>query len=451
MISHAAVFAWGPWPPYPRNLAAPTVASPSVPTPDQPPESPEEARIRLAATPVEAGLASVLETLQAAGMAAVLVGGAVRDLLLGRSAVGDFDVATSARPEEVMGLFPRTIPTGVRHGTVTVLAGPSQTHVEVTTFRGEGAYADGRRPAQVRFLRDLEEALARRDFTVNALAWDPIGRVFSDPFGGLEDLRGRVIRAVGTPLDRFREDGLRTMRAVRFCAALGFTLEPETAVAIPLALDILAKVAAERIRVELWKLLGAPVPSLGLRPMAETGIWPVILPPVASHAHDDLVAAVDELPADPVLRLCALLLPGVLRAGDPAAALSTLDGLRPARAERRRASALLDPTAVDLIRADGAEAVRRAAARLGRKHLGEILALHRVSSHRRAEIDNACRAAPLEVRELAVTGGELVDAGIVTRGAEVGELLRALLDAALTDPSLNDRARLLERARTVRN
>src|SRR5512144_2182764 len=166
----------------------------------------------------------VLRTLGAAGHRSWLVGGAVRDLLLHRPRTAtDFDVATPARPEEVTRLFRRVIPTGVEHGTVTVLARGEP--VEVTTFRGEGAYVDGRRPESVTFLEDLEEDLARRDFTMNALAYDPLAKEFRDPFGGKADLEKRRIKAVGEPAARFGEDGLRPMRAVRFLAQLGFELD----------------------------------------------------------------------------------------------------------------------------------------------------------------------------------------------------------------------------------
>src|SRR5712664_1814548 len=189
----------------------------------------------------------LLRTLRGARKQAWLAGGAVRDLL--RIAQGeklmppqDFDVATDALPEEVQRIFPRTAPTGIAHGTVTVLA-DEQHKVEVTTFRGEGPYLDGRRPSSVTFLGDIEGDLARRDFTVNAIAWDPIAGVLRDPFSGAEDLRRCRLRAVGDPLARFREDGLRPLRAVRFACTLRLAIEPDTRRAIAQALDTFAKVA----------------------------------------------------------------------------------------------------------------------------------------------------------------------------------------------------------------
>src|SRR5204862_1778154 len=156
---------------------------------------------------------ALLRTLRAAGKQAWLAGGAVRDLLLGKVAQ-DFDVATDALPEQVVKLFPRVVPTGMQHGTVTVVTG--EHNVEVTTFRGEGPYLDGRRPSAVTFLGDIDGDLARRDFTVNAIAWDPLQPGLAglrDPFGGLRDLRRFVLRAVGRAEDRFAEDGLRPLRA----------------------------------------------------------------------------------------------------------------------------------------------------------------------------------------------------------------------------------------------
>ncbi|MCA9714725.1 MAG: tRNA cytidylyltransferase, partial [Myxococcales bacterium] len=179
----------------------------------------------LEAQSLPSSLMTVARTLHDAGHEVVLVGGAVRDCLLGR-ARGDWDLATSATPDEVTRLFRKTIPTGVEHGTVTVVLGKGARRVvtEVTTFRGEGDYVDGRRPSEVEFLRELEADLARRDFTVNAFAWNPLTRVFTDCFDGLRDLNRGVIRAVGDPVARFGEDGLRAMRAVRFCATLGYRL-----------------------------------------------------------------------------------------------------------------------------------------------------------------------------------------------------------------------------------
>jgi len=187
---------------------------------------------------------AICRRLRGKGYEAHLVGGGVRDMLLGRKPA-DFDVATDARPEEVRELFGATfaIPTGIKHGTVTVLTSSVEhRHVEVTTFRGEGVYLDGRRPSSVTYVKSLRDDLARRDFTMNAVAYDPIDDRLTDLFDGQGDLGRRLIRAVGDPLERFGEDGLRPMRAVRQAAQLGFSIEPATHAAIPRSLEVVRKV-----------------------------------------------------------------------------------------------------------------------------------------------------------------------------------------------------------------
>lgn len=206
---------------------------------------------------VPAGVEACRGTLERAGWPAYLVGGCVRDLLLGRTPA-DYDIATAARPEQVMALFLRTIPTGIKHGTVTVLTedGP----VEVTTFRREGSYTDGRRPDRVRFDAGLAEDLSRRDFTVNAMAMDGAGAV-TDPFQGRADLAAGVIRCVGDPERRFAEDALRMLRAVRFSAQLGFVIAEETAAALARCAGRAALLSRERIRAEMEKTLLSPRPE----------------------------------------------------------------------------------------------------------------------------------------------------------------------------------------------
>lgn len=198
-----------------------------------------------------------------AGAEALPVGGCVRDILLGR-APGDWDLATSALPEAVLALFPQAVPTGLRHGTVTVLLDGMA--LEVTTFRREEGYRDGRRPDTVAFGVGLQEDLARRDFTINAMALNRDGTV-ADPFGGRADLAAGLVRCVGEPDRRFQEDGLRLLRAIRFSAQLGFSLEPETAAALARNAGRLDKVSGERIKAELEKILLSPRPELAALPV----------------------------------------------------------------------------------------------------------------------------------------------------------------------------------------
>ncbi len=199
----------------------------------------------------------ILNTLRRAGFEAWYVGGCVRDSLLGRP-IHDWDVTTSALPEQVIDCFEKCIPTGIRHGTVTVLT--EQGQAEVTTYRTDGDYPDGRHPAQVTFVRSLKEDLARRDFTVNAMAMDEAGEIV-DLYGGREDLKNKILRCVGDPELRFREDALRMLRAVRFSAQLGFEIEAETQTAMNKLGYLCCGLSAERIRDELEKTLLSPHPE----------------------------------------------------------------------------------------------------------------------------------------------------------------------------------------------
>ncbi|MFC4078057.1 CCA tRNA nucleotidyltransferase [Salinithrix halophila] len=217
---------------------------------------------------------TVLEHLEKAGYQAYLVGGCVRDRLMGREPA-DWDVATDACPDTVQALFPWTVPTGLRHGTVSVLHKKGMT--EVTTFRREGAYTDHRRPDAVVFMTDLSKDLARRDFTINAMAEDRRGRLY-DPFKGQQDLKQKQIRAVGEPDHRFTEDALRMVRALRFAAQLEFSIEEKTEAAIQRSKCHLTSLAVERVTGELKKLFRAPRPSLGVRYLWKHNLFPVLPP-----------------------------------------------------------------------------------------------------------------------------------------------------------------------------
>lgn len=215
----------------------------------------------------------IINTLMSAGYEAYAVGGCVRDSILGRTP-GDWDITTSAKPEEVKALFRRTIDTGIEHGTVTIMI--EKTGYEVTTYRIDGEYEDNRHPKNVEFTSDLIEDLKRRDFTINAMAYnEEVGIV--DAFDGLQDLEKKVIRCVGNATERFDEDALRIMRAVRFAAQLGFTIEEKTKAAIVEKRQFLKNISAERVRVELVKLLTAKHPELLLKAY-DLGITDVVLP-----------------------------------------------------------------------------------------------------------------------------------------------------------------------------
>ena len=209
------------------------------------------------------------------GFEAYLVGGAVRDTLLGKPA-SDWDLATNAKPEDVIRIFRKVIPTGIEHGTVTVHF--MQHEIEVTTYRIDEDYNDGRHPDSVKYTSDITEDLSRRDFTMNAIAASLEDGAIVDPFHGEDDIKHKIIRTVGKPEERFAEDGLRPVRAVRFAAKTGFSIEEATLAAIPRALDVTAKISIERFRDEFLKLIASPEPVKGLRLLEETGIMKLFLP-----------------------------------------------------------------------------------------------------------------------------------------------------------------------------
>jgi tRNA nucleotidyltransferase (CCA-adding enzyme) len=406
-------------------------------------------------------LIEVLRRLDEGGHRSWIVGGAVRDLLLHRPReAADFDVATPAKPEEVIGLFHRVIPTGIDHGTVTVLSGGLA--VEVTTFRGEGRYLDGRRPESVTFLTDLEADLGRRDFTMNALAWDPIAGEFRDPHGGRRDMAERVVRAVGDARERFAEDGLRPMRAVRFAAQLGYDVAPATRRAIPGALPVVAKVATERISDELGRLVVGRDAPRALSIMRVTGLLAAVLPALAAlpaRALGHAARVLARVPPDPALRFAALLHP----LGAERAERVLLD-LRQPRRVSDEVAALLREHACRLgsrgpVLPTGAPEVRRLLSRAGPARGSALLALAeaeasdapaRARPAARAEvralrrrIDEIRRdAPPLGAQDLAIDGVGAMAVLEVGPGPHVGEALRHLLDRVLADPSVNVRPAL---------
>ena len=382
---------------------------------------------KLENAPVPQAVRDVVAQLRAHGHAAYLVGGCVRDIL--RAQVPqDFDVATSARPEQVQAAFKRVIPTGVEHGTVTVVSGGA--HVEVTTFRSEGDYVDGRRPSRVEFHADIAADLSRRDFTINAMALDPASGELVDPYGGQEDLARRCVRAVGDPLARFSEDGLRALRAVRFAAVLEFEIDPATEAAIPATLPVFQKIAVERVAVELQKLLLARAAPQGVRLLARTGLLGAVLPEALGVAPD----AVAAVPADLDLRLAVLL----SAAPDPRAAAlrlklptKTVDRIAHLRRHREVPGAAV--TDAEL---------RRWLARVGPEHALDLLALDaalggqgRVDPARVRQTLDA--KPPLAARDLALDGKQIMAALGVGPSAAVGQAVRHLLEAVLEDPSRN--------------
>ncbi len=436
---------------------------------------------------------AVCRRLRGAGHQAHLVGGGVRDMLLGRPPA-DFDVATDAVPEAVLALFGHTfaIPTGLKHGTVTVLTDAEPRRpVEVTTFRGEGDYLDGRRPSSVSYVQTLEEDLSRRDFTMNAIGFDPLDGRITDPFDGRGDLERALIRAVGDPLARFREDGLRPMRAVRQAAQLEFAIDPPTKQAIPQTLDVVRKVSAERIRDELFKMLAARQPSRGLRLMQETGLLGVVIPELLEgigctqnrfHKHDvfgHTLAVVDETRGDPVARLGALLHDvGKPRARQPKEdapgefsffkheyvgadmAEEICRRLKLANADRDRVVAMVKNHMFFYMPDWTDGTIRRFVRRVGgAEGLADLFALREgdvrgrgfgedpdqeIGELRRRIADVASADAALRVTDLAIDGRDVMRILGAPPGRQIGVILERLLDRVLDDPSLNERDRLAE-------
>lgn len=408
---------------------------------------------------LDPGAAALLDTLHAAGYAAYAVGGCVRDSLLGRTA-HDWDLCTSALPQQVMELFgaEQCIPTGLQHGTVTIKYGGQL--YETTTFRTEGSYTDGRHPDAVQFVPDVREDLARRDFTINAMAYNEAEGLV-DPFGGQKDLQNGLLRAVGEPQQRFTEDALRILRLYRFAARFGFALDAATARAARQLAPHLDCISAERIQEELAKLLAAPQPGAYLEP----AVLAVVLPELTPAALDAAKPVVDACPAGeknlPV-RWAALL--GALGETDTRRVLKRL----------RCSNACIEETAV-LVRETAGEGVCRsfseekASAHPGDIHLRQLLgryglrtverlcalcaALHPQNAPdcalaaqraRQLEADGVC----CRVSQLAVNGRDLMAAGIPA-GPALRWVLEALLDGVIRAEYSNEKPALLAAAQKI--
>ena len=408
---------------------------------------------------LDPGAAALLDALHAAGYAAYAVGGCVRDSLLGRTA-HDWDLCTSALPQQVMELFgaEQCIPTGLQHGTVTIKYGGQL--YETTTFRTEGSYTDGRHPDAVQFVPDVREDLARRDFTINAMAYNEAEGLV-DPFGGQKDLQNGLLRAVGEPQQRFTEDALRILRLYRFAARFGFALDAATARAARQLAPHLDCISAERIQEELTKLLAAPQPGAYLEP----AVLAVVLPELTPAALEAAKPVLDACPAGeenlPV-RWAALL-----RSLGESATRRVLKRLR-------CSNACIEETAV-LVRETAGESVCRsfseekASAHPGDIHIRQLLgryglctverlyalcaALHPQNAPdcalaaqraRQLEADGVC----CRVSQLAVNGRDLMAAGIPA-GPALRRVLEALLDGVIRAEYPNEKPALLAAAQKI--
>lgn len=429
-------------------------------------------------------VSEIINCLRSHNFEAYAVGGCVRDSLLGRTP-SDWDITTSATPEEVKSLFSHTVDTGIQHGTVTVMLGHEG--FEVTTYRIDGEYEDARHPKEVAFTLSLREDLKRRDFTINAMAYNEESGLV-DLFGGAQDLERGVIRCVGDPGERFREDALRMFRAVRFAAQLGFSVEKNTAGAISELAGSLARISAERIQTELVKLLVSPHPE-EMRQIYELGISDVVLPefsvmmetPQNNPHHmysvgEHTIKALQLIPEDKVLRLTMLLhdvakppcritdrkgidhFPGHPKRGAQMAE-KILKRLKFDNDTIRRVTALVlihdnQPPAnpVSIRKAlvkDGLDQypalflVKRADIGAQSDHLRESK-LKYVDAYEAVYNQIIENGDCLSLKELAVTGGDLISAGMKP-GKELGDVLERMLQDVLENPEWNKKEILLNR------
>jgi tRNA nucleotidyltransferase (CCA-adding enzyme) len=439
------------------------------------------------------GVKDISRRLLANNHQSFLVGGAVRDFLLGKK-VKDYDLATDAHPEEVMRIFRRVIPTGLKHGTVTVLSGGQP--CEVTTFRVEGAYPDHRRPSTVTWAAHIDEDLKRRDFTINAIAYNLATHTLYDPFGGKSDLSRKLIRAIGDANERLREDALRILRAVRLAAQLGFSIEAMTLKAMSANAALMTRISSERIRDELNKILETAEPSAGLSTLGRLGILRLVIPELEAcrgvkqpslHCFDVFthsLYACDGAPAEETAVRWAALLHDV---GKPAARSVNPAG-EPCFYSHEKISAEMAQDILTRLRCPGNvvskvahlirchmwsyddswkdSAVRRFVKRVGRENLPALFALRRADQYglcrrpidpapllefeRRIESVMAASSA-LSLRDLAVNGEDLKQSLNLQEGKSIGVILDFLLESVLDDPAMNERARLLTLARRFRD
>ena len=447
------------------------------------------------AAAVPASVLQLLEALWGAGHAAYVVGGSVRDVLMDREAE-DWDLATSALPDQTEALFPDTLYENA-FGTVAVgTDDPAVGEVEITTFRSDHDYADFRRPHRVEFSDSIDLDLARRDVTVNAIAWGAAagGPVAGhapgivDPFGGRVDIAAGVLRTVGDPEARFAEDALRMLRVIRFATTLGFAIDPATLAGIESQAPLVAHLSGERIRAELLLILAAPVPSVGLRLLAETGVLGAFSPELAAQRGvpqnkiegedlwDHTLRAVDGATAEPsYIRMAAL----VHDIGKPATmaegkflghdlvgseiADTLLERLRWPRSERDRIDHIVRHHMYGYVPTWSDAAVRQFIAKVGRDHLDDLFLLREADNVGSGRIRDGGGLAEIRERVAAQLASDIVldlhdldidgDVLMAELGLEpsprLGGLLDELLERAIADPTINQRSRLLGLARSL--
>ncbi|MBN2717631.1 MAG: hypothetical protein JXX14_17395 [Deltaproteobacteria bacterium] len=404
---------------------------------------------------VPAGVFKICETFRDNNEVAYLVGGSLRDLLLG-VVPDDWDLATTATPDKTMTLFRRVIPTGIDHGTVTVLLGGGA--YEITTLRAENGYTDGRHPDSVEFVSNIVEDLSRRDFTINAIAWNPLTQEGFDPFDGRSDLLAKRIVAVGDARARFEEDGLRIMRAARFAATLQFQIEPSTKAAIADTAHRLENVSIERRRDEFQKLLLASKPSIGLQVLAENHLFRHVCPGHRDWGNvgyrEQIFDLVDAVPPSLHLRMTALWLGLSIESAEQWLADFLID-----RSTRKKVMQLLPHFPFQYTPDWTDHRLRRHLSAVGRANIPDFLTILEAQAKTGIVVRDLAASfvdrlqaldwenVPLCIGDLAVSGADLMTGLQLGPGPKVGDLLRVLLSHVLDCPNDNHRERLLDVAR----
>jgi len=431
-------------------------------------------------------ISQIFDIFKKNGFDAYVVGGCVRDSLLGKKPV-DWDIATDAEPSRIKALFEKTVDTGIKHGTVTVIMNGQA--YEVTTFRIDGKYEDGRHPSSVRFTGNIEDDLRRRDFTMNALAWNEEKGIV-DPFGGVRDIEARLIRAVGVPGERFKEDALRMLRAIRFAATLDFEIHRETLEAIAENRELIRNISAERIRDELTGIITSPNPGKFML-LKETGLLEIILPEVNAcfntpqhnphhiyNVGEHTMKTVESVENSPILRWTMLL-------HDTGKALTRTTDAKGvdhyyghARKSEELSRDILKRLRFDNKSSDrvlrliryhdrqilpGSKYVARAVNAVGEDIFMDLMKVKRADTlgknpdevEKRLRITDMVEKIYLKLKEenyclglddLAVNGKDLMEIGF-KEGKEIGRVLNLLLDKVFENPGLNDKKKLLELAR----
>jgi len=433
------------------------------------------------------GVGYIIKELNKNGHEAYVVGGCIRDILIGLPPK-DYDITTSADPDEVIRIFRKTIPTGIRHGTVGVVT--TDGIYDVTTYRADGEYINSRYPANVIFIDDLVEDLRRRDITINAIAYNTEKGII-DPFDGTSDIRGKIIRAVGNPILRFKEDALRILRAIRLATTLNFNIEEKTLFGIVETMDGLQFISVERIREELNTILLSETPSRGISMLFQLGVMKYVVPEIMPMAvfsqfnphHDKDVLGhtldvVDHVPAKLHLRLAALFhdcgKPGTFTVDRNGTghfyghekrsveiAEATLNRLKYDRKTIKKVLALIDNHMVSLDMKNELK-LKKLIRKLEKENINDLFELKtadfvskpessgtklfEISALRDRMMEIIERKDPLEIRDLDVSGQDVMNLGI-REGREVGRILNMLLEKVLKDPKLNHKETLLDIAR----